>query len=64
MWITTPSAGTPTATAAEACPFCKSADVKTASKEINVSTYWRCLQCGQIWNSGRLQRPRAPSRRW
>lgn len=42
--------------APEACPFCRSADVKTTSKEVNVSTYWRCTACGQIWNTGRLQR--------
>ena len=32
------------------------ANVKTTSKEVNVSTYWRCTACGQIWNAGRLQR--------
>lgn len=42
--------------APKACPFCSSPDVKTASKEVNVSTYWRCTACGQIWNTGRLQR--------
>ena len=38
-----------------ACPFCKSRDVKTTSKEVNASTYWRCTACGQIWNASRLQ---------
>jgi ribosomal protein L37AE/L43A len=42
--------------APKACPFCRSPDVKTTSKEVNVSTYWRCTACGQIWNGGRLQR--------
>ena len=46
-----------------ACPFCKSRDVKTTSKAVNVSTYWRCTGCGQIWNASRLQqRQRAPYR--
>ena len=39
----------------DACPFCKSQDVKTTSKEVNASTYWRCGTCGQVWNAGRLQ---------
>lgn len=38
------------------CPFCSSPNVKTTSKTVTVSTYWRCTACGQIWNAGRLQR--------
>jgi len=41
--------------APEACPFCNSADITTTSKAMNVSTYWRCTACGQIWNVGRLR---------
>jgi ribosomal protein L37AE/L43A len=52
-------------TAPPTCPFCTSADVKTASKVINVSTYWRCATCGEIWNAGRLPPPRLrPGYRW
>ena len=40
------------------CPFCKSRDVTTTSKEVNVSTYWRCTACGQIWNVSRLRQGR------
>ena len=47
------------------CPFCNSRDVKTTSKDVNASTYWRCTACGQIWNAGRLQHGwRTPSRRF
>jgi len=42
-------------TAPGTCPFCHSLNVKTTSKEVNASTYWRCEACGQIWNAGRLQ---------
>ena len=42
----------------KACPFCKSLDVKTTSKAVNLSTYWRCTACGQIWNVDRLQHGR------
>ena len=45
-----------TTAAPKACPFCHSPDVKTTSKDVNVSTYWRCTLCGQIWNAGRLRR--------
>lgn len=45
----------PIVEAKTACPFCSSLDVKTTSKAVNESTYWRCTACGQIWNAGRLQ---------
>jgi transposase-like protein len=44
-----------TAAAPKTCPFCKSLNITTTSKEVNASTYWRCAACGQIWNAGRLQ---------
>jgi transposase-like protein len=47
-------------TAPEVCPFCRSVDVKTTSKDVTVSTYFRCTACGQIWNAGRLQRGSRP----
>jgi ribosomal protein L37AE/L43A len=37
------------------CPFCGSKQLKTTSKTIDESTYWRCLACGEIWNPGRLR---------
>ena len=40
--------------APKTCPFCNSSDVKTTSKVVNASTYWRCASCGQIWNVSRL----------
>jgi transposase-like protein len=41
--------------APKACPFCTSVDVTTTSKAVNVSPYWRCIACGQIWNADRLR---------
>jgi transposase-like protein len=56
---------TETSFAPKACPFCASLEVKTTSKEVNASTYWRCTACGQIWNAGRLSQGRqAPSGRY
>ena len=51
--------------APETCPFCKSGDVKTTSKNVTAATYWRCASCGQIWNAGRLSQGwRPPSGRF
>ena len=51
--------------APETCPFCNSVDVKTTTKEVNASTYWRCASCGQIWNASRLPHgSRRPSGRF
>jgi ribosomal protein L37AE/L43A len=48
-----------------ACPDCGSADVKTASKTIDASTYWNCTACGEVWNvSRRAPTNRAGGRRW
>ena len=44
--------------APKACPFCKSLNVTTNSKAVDLSTYWRCTACSQIWNASRLQRGR------
>jgi transposase-like protein len=34
-------------------PACRSASVTTTAKHPDVSSYWRCHQCGKIWNTGR-----------
>ena len=36
------------------CPFCRSQNLSTNSKNITDATYWRCTTCGQIWNQLRL----------
>ncbi len=35
------------------CPTCRSIEITTTSKVINVETYWRCGACGDVWNVGR-----------
>lgn len=35
------------------CPQCGSPRVKTTTKPVTASTYWRCEACGEIWNVGR-----------
>ena len=41
------------------CPACRSQDVKTTSKVVSAETYWRCGDCGEVWN---VARHRAGSR--
>ena len=45
--------------APKACPFCDSADVTTTGKSVDVSTYWRCTACAQIWNFDRVRTHRS-----
>jgi len=35
------------------CPACRSQDVKTTSKAASADAYWRCGDCGEVWNVGR-----------
>jgi transposase-like protein len=37
------------------CPFCRSHDISTTSKNPDTASYWRCGACGEIWNVERLQ---------
>ena len=41
------------------CPVCRSQDVTTTSKVANVDSYWRCCDCGEVWN---VERNRTGSR--
>jgi len=36
------------------CPACGSRETCATDKTISASTYWRCANCGEIWNPGRL----------
>lgn len=48
---------TPVSMAPTECPFCKSVTISATGQKVTASIYWRCENCGQIWNPGR-QRPR------
>ena len=45
-----------------ACPFCHATKIKAAKEKVDVSTYWRCEACGEIWNISRLQSPSTANR--
>lgn len=36
------------------CPACASSHVKTTSKVVSAASYWRCEDCGEVWNVARL----------
>jgi transposase-like protein len=49
--LTPPATTAAPDTAAPAfCPACGSGNVQTTSKTVDSSSYWRCRQCGEVWN--------------
>jgi predicted Zn finger-like uncharacterized protein len=36
------------------CPACQSSSIVTTEKKPDASTYWRCENCGEVWNDSRL----------
>jgi predicted Zn finger-like uncharacterized protein len=46
------------------CPSCQSSSIVTTEKSPDASTYWRCENCGEVWNDSRLHAARSGSRRW
>jgi transposase-like protein len=35
------------------CPTCRSSSITTTAKNPNTDSYWRCRNCGEIWNNAR-----------
>ena len=48
-----PNAASTAATVPNACPKCESRLIVTTSKHPSESSYWRCRDCGEIWNAAR-----------
>jgi len=46
------------------CPACQSSSILTTEKKPDASTYWRCQNCGEVWNDSRLDATRAARRKW
>lgn len=47
-----------------ACPTCRSASIVTAAKTLDASAYWRCTECGDVWNDSRYHEDHGRARRW
>lgn len=43
----------------DGCPACRSPLIVTTSKTPTDDSYWRCRQCGEIWNASRRRVPPA-----
>lgn len=46
------------------CPACTSASVTTTKKNPDVNSYWRCEQCGEVWNISRRHEELGGRSRW
>jgi predicted Zn finger-like uncharacterized protein len=46
------------------CPACRSSSIVTTAKNPDADSYWRCTNCGEIWNALRSQTDRHGGHRW
>jgi predicted Zn finger-like uncharacterized protein len=47
------------------CPACHSSSIVTKAKSPDADSYWRCTNCGEVWNVSRWQVTRQQgSYRW
>ena len=46
------------------CPACRSTSIGTSAKNPDVSSYWRCGSCGEIWNASRRSGVRSGVNSW
>lgn len=46
------------------CPACRSSSISTTAKNPDVSSYWRCVSCGEIWNASRRNGVRSGVNSW
>lgn len=38
------------------CPACGSRTIVTTSKVVTTDSYWRCADCGEVWNAARQRK--------
>jgi transposase-like protein len=36
------------------CPKCRSTETSSAAKRPTSQSYWRCMDCGEVWNPSLL----------
>jgi predicted Zn finger-like uncharacterized protein len=46
------------------CPTCRSSAIVTTAKSPDSTSYWRCTNCGDVWNDARRDAERRGGRRW
>lgn len=47
-----------------ACPTCRSHSITTTARKPDENTYWRCHDCGEVWNACRRETEPAGVRAW
>jgi predicted Zn finger-like uncharacterized protein len=46
------------------CPACQSSSIVTTAKVPDDSSYWRCTNCGNVWNNSRRNAVRKGGAPW
>jgi predicted Zn finger-like uncharacterized protein len=46
------------------CPACQSVSIITTAKIPDATSYWRCTNCGEIWNVSRRHEARPRVQKW
>ncbi len=46
------------------CPACQSSSIVTTAKVPDRDSYWRCKDCGEVWNNSRSQSPHRGASQW
>jgi transposase-like protein len=41
-----------------ACPACRSQSITTTARTPDEHAYWRCSDCGEVWNAARREADR------
>jgi transposase-like protein len=62
--ITPPASSASASNAPTTCPACRSSSISTTAKNPDVSSYWRCGSCGEIWNAARRTDVRSGVNSW
>jgi transposase-like protein len=47
-----------------ACPACRSRSITTTARTPDEHAYWRCGDCGEIWNASRREADRVRVPTW
>jgi transposase-like protein len=47
-----------------ACPACRSLSIATTARTPDEHAYWRCSDCGEIWNAARREANRSRVPTW
>ena len=59
-----PAASRHTVDSPASCPACRSPSIVTTAKIPDENSYWRCKDCGEIWNVSRSRRAPGGGAAW